>query len=110
MEIKVSLSVSLQGSNTDPNVEVKNVVFVWDNKQKKHIPVEFYTKGNSLITQTINISKEAYNYMTSQNDCPEWEKMFKWKQMNKITRLDSHMKRISDYLGGLSYSYQVFDE
>lgn len=110
MEIKVSLSVSLRGSDTDNNTEVKNVIFVWDKKKKANTPIEFYTKDNVLVTQTLNIGKEAYEYMTSAKDCPEWEKMSRWKQMSKDNRLDSHMKRICESLKGLSYSYQVFDD
>ena len=109
MEIKVSLSVSLQGSNTDPNVEVKNVVFVWDNKQKKHVPVEFYTKGNSLITQTINISKEAYNYMTSK-ECPEWSKKAEWLSMSKKKRFEAHLSRIANDFRGKVVHYEVFED
>ena len=100
-------------------IEVK--VEDWDKMEKRAMRVTdkdgtnpeiitFHTRKSKPATQTISICKEAYDYMTDSNECPSWVKLFVWKQMGKTKRLESHLQRIMEHLGGVSYSYKVFED
>lgn len=69
----------------------------------------FYTRKSRPASQVINITKESYIYMTSVDECPSWCKKKTWKQLNSKQRLEAHLKRITESLGGTSYTYTVFD-
>lgn len=79
-----------------------------DNKPVKEV-LEIHTRKSKPATQSLNICKESYEYMTSK-DCPSWSKPKVWNAMNKKERLESHLQRITEGLGGVSYTYQVFEE
>lgn len=70
----------------------------------------YYTRKSRPASQTINLTKEAYDYMTDRNSCPEWSKAPRWVNMNKKERLELHLKNIMEQLGGVSFSYKVLDE
>lgn len=141
-EIKVSLTISLQGGvmaskeeclkitqktiekktkkgkvykkTIDIQVEDwsmmnKNTLKVADKGGKNPEVITFYTRKTWPVTQSMNIYKEAYNYMVSK-ECPAWEKPFKWAQMNTEQRLKSHLQRIAESLNGTLMSYKVFDD
>ena len=72
-------------------------------------PIYFMTRNSIPCKKTINISKEAYDYMVSV-ECPAWEKMGEWKQLSRIKRLTSHMQRICDNEGGISFEFQIFED
>ena len=59
-------------------------------------------------SQSINLTYDAYNYMTSEEK-PEWFKG-PWKQMKKEQRLNAHLNRICESLNGKSYSYHVLED
>ena len=59
-------------------------------------------------SQSINLTYNAYNYMTSE-ERPEWFKG-PWKQMKKEQRLNAHLNRICESLNGKSYSYHVLED
>lgn len=65
---------------------------------------------NKPASQSINISRDAYESMTSALERPYWVKKPEWLAASKEKRLELHMKRISDHLGGISYSYEVFND
>ena len=72
-------------------------------------PIYFMTRNTIPCKKSINISKEAYDYMVSA-ECPAWEKMGEWKQLSRIKRLTSHMQRICDNEGGISFEFQIFED
>lgn len=72
--------------------------------------ITFTTRKCKPATQSLNMSREAYQYMTDKNSCPSWSKPSKWSAMSKKERLEAHLQRITEYLGGVSYTYQVFDD
>lgn len=72
--------------------------------------ITFYTRKTRPASQSLNISKEAYENMTGKNTCPSWSKPGKWATMSKKERLESHLQRIAEHLGGVSYTYQVFED
>lgn len=71
--------------------------------------ITFHTRKTKPATQSLNICKDAYNYMIS-GECPYWSKPKVWNAMNKKERLESHLQRITEGLGGVSYTYQVFED
>lgn len=71
--------------------------------------ITFRVRKCKPATQSLNMSREAYDYMTSR-ECPAWEKLSKWGQMTATQRLESHIRRIVEHLGGVSYTYQVFED
>lgn len=72
--------------------------------------ITFYTRQSRPAMQILNISKEAYEYMIDKNCCPSWIKPSRWTTMNKKERLESHLQRTVEHLGGISYTYKVFED
>lgn len=138
-EIKLSLSIVLQGSTmfskeeclktTQETITTKNgrkrtvtkVVEDWDKMEKHTLEVTdaegnnqniitFHTRKNKPATQSLNINKESYEYMTNKDSCPLYFKPSKWAAMSKKERLEAHLQRIVEHFGGVSYTYQVFED
>lgn len=95
IDIKVNLTITLPGRVKISEVEVS----------KKLKDKVFKTKD---AKQVIKLSREAYNFMTS-NYCPENFKSKNWSQMGKKARLETHLKEIAEALGGKMLSYQIFE-
>ena len=72
-------------------------------------PIYFMTRNTIPCKKSINISKEAYDYMVS-SECPEWARIGEWKQLSRIKRLTQHMQRICENEGGISFEFQIFDD
>ena len=100
---------------------IKVKVEDWDKMEKHSMRVTdkdgtnpeiitFHTRKCKPATQSLNISKEAYEYMIDKDSCPSWSKPGKWAAMSKKERLEAHLQRTVEYLGGTSYTYQVFDD
>lgn len=138
-EIKLSLSIELQGSTmfskeeclktiqkvittkNDRKRTVTKVVEDWDKMNKHTIRVTdtnstnpeiitFHTRKCKPATQSLNISKEAYEYMIGKDSCPSWSKPGKWAAMSEKERLEAHLQRTVEHLRGISYTYQVFED
>lgn len=142
-EIKLSLSIELQGSTMfskeeclkttqkvierktksgkvfkktihvqteDLDKMTKGSVRITDKNGKNPEIITFYTRKCKPATQTINMSKEAYEYMISKDSCPSCFKPREWSAMNEKERLEAHLKRTVEHLGGTSYSYQIFGD
>lgn len=71
--------------------------------------ITFHTRKTKPATQSVNICREAYDYMTSK-ECPSWNKIGVWNQMKPKQRLESHLQRIAEHLGGKIVSYEVFED
>lgn len=72
--------------------------------------ITFHTRKCKPATQSLNMSKEAYEYMINEDSCPSWSKPGKWAAMSEKERLEAHLQRTVEYLGGISYTYQVFED
>lgn len=137
-EIKVSLSCTLPGriqlSKEASLVNVKVKKFskkgkpYWANELIEN--KDFYNLHSLIVTdenrnkeriifstlkyknakQSLKINKEAYGYMISKQACPEWEKKSRWNTITNTERLESHLNRICKSLGGISYTYEVFED
>ncbi len=146
MEIKVRLSMNIPGAqmlssqecdkNPKDNYNVETITVKFRTKkgklQKENILVR--TRKHRLVKQSMNISKEAYDYMTAVNQPPTEhfakkvyltrtigkEKNGKpkkvttessvWAQMPLMKRLNWHMARIAESLGAVSYEFEVLDD
>lgn len=125
--IKLSVTIELQGSkmmtpqecgenpkNYDDNKLLLSVKH-FDKKTKKFYyrtePLNFKTRKSVPAQQSINMSDEAYEYMTSQA-CPEWYPfgINKWKKLSATERLELHLDRVCKGLNGKSYTYVVFGD
>ena len=100
-------------------IEVK--VEDWDKMEKHSMRVAnikgtnpeiitFHTRKCKPATQSLNMSKEAYEYMINEGSYPSWSKPGKWAAMSEKERLEAHLQRTVEYLGGISYTYQVFED
>lgn len=58
--------------------------------------------------QTIKLTQDAYDYMTSSEQ-PYWFKGH-WKLMTKKQRLEVHLQRICDDRRGTSYTYSILED
>lgn len=123
-EIKVSLSVTLQGSVMLSQEQAKALekekegtgydtfnMRVEDKKSdgKKDVQtITVKTRKNKPASQSLNLSMDAYDYMTGK-EAPYFVKARDWERLTKKQRLEAHLKRIVEELGGVSFTYAVLD-
>ena len=123
-EIKVSLSVTLQGSVMLSQEQAKALekekegtgydtfnMRVEDKKSdgKKDVQtITVKTRKNKPASQSLNLSMDAYDYMTGK-EAPYFVKARDWERLTKKQRLEAHLKRIVGELGGVSFTYAVLD-
>ena len=70
-----------------------------------HIPVT-----PSIAQQSIKMSQDAYDYMTS-SFCPSWYRnQNQWRKLSEKERLELHLARTCRHFGGKSFTYQIIDE
>lgn len=123
-EIKVSLSVTLQGSvmlsqEQAKALEEEKVGTGYDafsmrvegkngdgKKDAKTITVK--TRKCKPAGQSLNLSMDAYEYMTGK-EAPYFVKPRDWERLTKKQRLEAHLKRIVEGLGGVSFTYAILD-
>lgn len=122
-EIKVSLSIVLQGSimysqEQAKALEEEKVGTGYDTfnmrveglkdgkKDAKTITVE--TRKCKPANQSLNLSVDAYDYMIGK-EAPYFVKARDWERLTKKQRLEAHLKRICEELGGVSFTYAVLD-
>ncbi len=121
-EIKVSVSITLQGSVMLTQAEAeqleKNKVGTGydltrikvNGKKGNADVINVRTRKFRTVTQTISMCKEAYEYMTSKGSCPPDIKQFVWAKMKPVQRLEAHLDLVCKHLKGISYTYKVFDD
>lgn len=121
-EIKISVNVVLQGrtmlsEEMAESLEKQNSagydkfsmkVSNPDGKGSEVIHVK--TRKSVTVNQSLNISTEGYNAMIDSSNPPYWIKPKTWSGLSIKLRLEAHLQRICESLGGISYTYQVFEE
>jgi hypothetical protein len=123
-EIKVSLSITLQGGvmysqEQAKALEEEKVGTGYDtfnmrvegkksDGRKDVQTITVKTRKSKPASQSLNLSMDAYNYMVS-NEAPYFVKPRDWKRLTKKQRLEAHLKRIVEELGGVSFTYAVLD-
>lgn len=121
---KISLTIELEGSTlvrqSEPEI-IKYSVTKRDlepsKKWKGKDGLEVVRKGTfkhySVIprpaSQHISMSIEAYEYMTS-SECPYWSRPNVWRKLNETERLEAHLQRICEHMGGKSFTYEVLGD
>jgi hypothetical protein len=127
--VKLSLKIILPGrvlmseqecsKNPKEHYDDNSVKVIYFKKGKRiNETISFKTRKCYNACKSINLTKEAYDYMTgkakNRNEdayyCPSWAIPQKWHSMSKEERLHAHLKRISEHFGGISYSYQILDD
>jgi len=126
--IKVNLAVTLPGrvmvskqeclKNPQEN---NNIHFTSvQDKDGKYHSIRYTTRKCRPAYQSLNLSQEAYECMVSPLEIPEWAtsiakkhnlfvKTF-WTHLSKKARLELHLDRIRQSLGGTSFTYKIFDD
>lgn len=128
-EIKVSLSVTLQGSvmlsqEQAKALEEEKVGTGYDtfsmkvegkksdgkkSDGKEDIQtITVKTRKCKPAGQSLNLSMDAYEYMIGK-EAPYFVKPRDWERLTKKQRLEAHFKRICEELGGVSFTYAVLD-
>lgn len=123
-EIKVSLSVTLQGSVMLSQEQAKalekekegtgydtfsmRVESKKSDGEKDVQTITVKTRKSKPASQSLNLSMDAYNYMVS-SEAPYFVKARDWERLTKKQRLEAHLKRIVEELGGVSFTYAVLD-
>lgn len=122
-EIKVSLSVTLQGSvmysqEQAKALEKEKVGTGYDtfsmkveslkNGKKDAKTITVKTRKNRPARQSLNLNVDTYNYMTSK-EAPYFVKPKVWAGLNRKQRLEAHLKQIVEGLGGISFTYNVLE-
>lgn len=122
-EIKVSLSIVLQGSimysqEQAKALEEEKVGTGYDtfsmrveslkNGKKDAETITVKTRKCKPAGQSLNLSMDAYEYMIGK-EAPYFVKPRDWKRLTKKQKLEAHLKRICEGLGGVSFTYVVFD-
>ena len=122
MEIKISVSIVLQGRTMLSQEAAKALeeqglagydefnMEVSDAKGQNREVIHVKTRKGVPASQSLNISKDGYDAMTDKETVPYWSKEGAWKGMNAKMRLEAHLRRICEGLGGTSYTYQVFED
>lgn len=122
-EIKVSLSIILQGGvmysqEQAKALEKEKVGTGYDTFNMRVEDLKDGKKDAKTITvktrkckpagQSLNLSMDAYDYMTGK-EAPHFVKPRDWEKLTKKQRLEAHLKRIVEELGGVSFTYAVLD-
>ena len=124
MEIKISLSIILQGrvmysQEQAKALEKEKVGTGYDtfsmrvkgkksNGKKNIQTITVETRKCKPAGQSLNLSMDAYDYMTGK-EAPYFVKPRDWEKLTKKQRLEAHLKRIVEELGGVSFTYAVLD-
>ena len=117
-EIKVNLSIILKGRVmlSEPVAKAQNAydnfnVEVSDAKGKNKEVVTVSVRQMQNIKQSINLTKEAYLWMLDDKSCADAKvRAGQWKAMNDKMRLEAHLKRITEHLGGQGFTYNVLED
>ena len=121
-EIKVSLSVTLQGSvmlgqEQAEALEKEKAGTGYDtfsmrvegrkgDGRKDIRTIAVRTRRCRPAGQTVNLSKDAYEYMTGK-EAPCFAKPGDWGKLTGKQRLEAHLERICRELGGTGFTYAV---
>lgn len=86
-----------------------NTILISNDKGKIVDRVTFYTRKSVPARRSMNLSREAYDYMVS-DVYPEWYKLRNWKNLTKEQRLAIHLERIAQNFGGEVEDFIVYDD
>ena len=93
----------------DPEQHNLNNILLTNGKGKIVDKLSFYTRKTVPARRSLNLSREAYEYMVSA-EYPDWYRLRNWKNLTKEQRLAIHMERIAQNFGGEVEDYIVYDD
>ncbi len=118
-EIKVNLSLTLQeGAKLSEQecsgnskrkkqnfkMEVRNI------KGKNKEVLKAAIRKPKTVKQNIKLSKEAFEYMTSKDNCPTPKLKKKWRKFSVNQKLQYHCQQIAETLGAVDFTFVVLDD
>ena len=114
--IKISASFKLKGSimysEKDQNDKSLyydvNTTCSYDKKKKRTETFTYKTSKYKPITQNINMTQEAYQYMLSTPI--EGTSANHWKRMSVKQRIAEHLKEVQANLGANSFEFTIFED
>ena len=121
-EVKVSVTITLQGgvmlTHEEAKAREKQGLASYDNfsmevshaKGENKEVIHFQTRKSVPAIQVLNITNEGYNTMIDALIIPYWSKAGYWTSINSKMRLEAHLQKICESLGGMSYTYTVFED
>ena len=71
--------------------------------------IHFKIRNTVPAIQNINISKDAYIYMTGK-ECPSFITPKDWSRMSKVKKLEAHLNEIAESRGGKVLHYHIFED
>lgn len=125
MEAKISLSLQVPGaqrltqevceSNPKTSYDTAKLSLEYTEGKGKSLKVKreilvVKTPKQRMITQHINLSKEAYDYMMTTAPVDDKKLIRAWKSMSIREKLKEHFDRIAYDLKARSYSYEILDD
>ena len=93
----------------DPEKHDLNSLLITNSKGKVVDRLSFYTRKSVPARRSLNISREAYDYMVS-DVYPEWYRQRNWKNLSREQRLALHLQRIAENFGGQIEDYIVYED
>lgn len=86
---------------------------VYNEKTKKEVVkpvvIHFKTRRCRTAKRSVNLCTETYEFMRSlEGIVPPYQ--WQWRNMSPDARLEANLKRLCEGLGGISYTYKVFDD
>jgi hypothetical protein len=117
-EPKINLSIILKGRVmlSESDAKAQNAydnfnVEVSDAKGKNKEVITVNVRQMQNIKQSINLTKEAYLWMIDDKSYADAKvKAGQWKAMNAKMRLEAHLRRITEHLGGQGFTYNVLED
>lgn len=79
-----------------------------ENGKKDAGTITVKTRKCKPAGQSLNLGMDAYEYMTGK-EAPYFVKPGDWEKLTRKQRLEAHLKRICEELGGASFTYAVLD-
>lgn len=122
--IKISLTIELEGSTLvrkrlpeliTYSISKKELNFSNPLKGKEGDKIVKRGRVNHYPLETkpaylhINMTIEAFNYMTS-NECPYWSTPKDWNKMKPKERLEAHLQRTCEHHRGKSFTYFILED
>ena len=113
-EIKLNLNITVPGrvmmseQLCSENNKYDNVKISLNVKGKREL-LDVKVRSTISAKQSINISKEAYEYFIGK-EAPYFMKQKEWARLSKQEKLRAHLDEIVANVGGISYTYKIFEE
>lgn len=128
-EIKVRLSLDVPGAQRISREEA--LKYPSDSYDVSHIKVEYTDKGkkkyetvlvktlkNRVVKQSIQISREAYDYMVEEPVSDKFRKkvLYKkqearlWDTLSLEKKLSYHFNKIAEHFGASGFSFEILDD